>query len=461
MDAGRVCVTGAGGFVASWLVKLLLSNGYKVNGTVRNPGDEKNAHLKELHMPSENLLLCKADLLDYEALLSAVQGCEGLFHVACPVPYHELLDPESEVIAPAITGTLNVLKACSEVGVRRVVVVSSVMSVMKNPKWPKDEVMDESCWTDEEYYRNIKGWYGLAKTLAERAAWEYAGRLAEHGDRLPCNGSWTTVATHGPPKPLPNRFLHFVDARDLADALLLVYEKPQSSGRYICAPHRCDIRKVVNLMKNMYPHYKYLENYQVCYHGDLLKFDQVTRSCFPSFISSRQASNQTTSSQRWAGLARTFSSRPVGNDVIGIDLGTTNSCVSVMEGKEQELRLPLFQINAKGELLVGTPAKRQAVTNPTNTLFGTKRLIGRRFDDPKLRKELKMVPYKIVKAPNGDAWVEMNGQQYSPSQIGAFVLTKMKETAEAYLGKSVSKAVITVPAYFNDAQRQATRMLEE
>ncbi|KAG0467323.1 hypothetical protein HPP92_018284 [Vanilla planifolia] len=180
----------------------------------------------------------------------------------------------------------------------------------------------------------------------------------------------------------------------------------------------------------------------------------------------RQASNQTTSSQRWAGLARTFSSRPVGNDVIGIDLGTTNSCVSVMEGKSPKVienaegartTPSIVSINAKGELLVGTPAKRQAVTNPTNTLFGTKRLIGRRFDDPQTQKELKMVPYKIVKAPNGDTWVEMNGQQYSPSQIGAFVLTKMKETAEAYLGKSVSKAVITVPAYFNDAQRQATK----
>ncbi|RWV90894.1 hypothetical protein GW17_00046862, partial [Ensete ventricosum] len=159
-----------------------------------------------------------------------------------------------------------------------------------------------------------------------------------------------------------------------------------------------------------------------------------------------KGSHGTPLTQRWAAAAaaRAFSSKPVSADVIGIDLGTTNSCVSVMEGK-------------KGELLVGTPAKRQAVTNPTNTLFGTKRLIGRRFDDPQTQKELKMVPYKIVKAPNGDAWVEMNGQQYSPSQIGAFVLTKMKETAEAYLGKSVSKSVITVPAYFNDAQRQATK----
>lgn len=117
----------------------------------------------------------------------------------------------------------------------------------------------------------------------------------------------------------------------------------------------------------------------------------------------------------------------------------------------------MVAFNQKGELLVGTPAKRQAVTNPTNTLFGTKRMIGRRFDDPQTQKEMKMVPFKIVKAPNGDAWVEANGQQYSPSQIGAFVLTKMKETAESYLGKSVSKAVITVPAYFNDAQRQATK----
>ncbi|XP_077215912.1 heat shock 70 kDa protein, mitochondrial-like [Tasmannia lanceolata] len=171
-------------------------------------------------------------------------------------------------------------------------------------------------------------------------------------------------------------------------------------------------------------------------------------------------------SQRWAAAARTFSSKPAGSDVIGIDLGTTNSCVSVMEGKNPKVienaegartTPSVVAFNPKGELLVGTPAKRQAVTNPSNTVFGTKRLIGRRFDDPQTQKEMKMVPYKIVNAQNGDAWVEVNGQQYSPSQIGAFVLTKMKETAESYLGKSVSKAVVTVPAYFNDAQRQATK----
>ncbi|KAK1414579.1 hypothetical protein QVD17_30326 [Tagetes erecta] len=165
-------------------------------------------------------------------------------------------------------------------------------------------------------------------------------------------------------------------------------------------------------------------------------------------------------------IARPFSTRPLGNEVIGIDLGTTNSCVAVMEGKTAKVienaegartTPSVVAFNQKGELIVGTPAKRQAVTNPTNTVFGTKRLIGRRFDDPQTQKEMGMVPYKIVKAPNGDAWVEANGQKYSPSQIGAFVLTKMKETAEAYLGKTINKAVITVPAYFNDAQRQATK----
>ncbi|KAM7263430.1 hypothetical protein ACFE04_001113 [Oxalis oulophora] len=165
--------------------------------------------------------------------------------------------------------------------------------------------------------------------------------------------------------------------------------------------------------------------------------------------------------------ARHYCIKPAARgDVIGIDLGTTNSCVAIMEGKSPKVienaegartTPSVVAFNQKGELLVGTPAKRQAVTNPTNTVFGTKRLIGRRFDDAQTQKEMKMVPYKIVKAPNGDAWVEANGQKYSPSQIGAFILTKMKETAEAYVGRIINKAVVTVPAYFNDAQRQATK----
>lgn len=155
-----------------------------------------------------------------------------------------------------------------------------------------------------------------------------------------------------------------------------------------------------------------------------------------------------------------------GNEVIGIDLGTTNSCVAVMEGKTakvienaegQRTTPSVVAFTDKGERLIGLPAKRQAVTNPTNTVYATKRLIGRMYDDAEVQKEIKMVPYKIVRADNGDAWVEAGAQRYSPSQMGAFVLMKMKETAERYLGRSVSQAVVTVPAYFNDHQRQATK----
>ncbi len=152
--------------------------------------------------------------------------------------------------------------------------------------------------------------------------------------------------------------------------------------------------------------------------------------------------------------------------VIGIDLGTTNSCVAVMEGKTPKVienaegmrtTPSMVAFTDDGEVIVGLPAKRQAVTNPENTFFAIKRLIGRRWDDPMVEKDKKLVPYKIVKAGNGDAWVESHGKQYSPSQISAFILQKMKETAEAHLGQKVEQAVITVPAYFNDAQRQATK----
>lgn len=152
--------------------------------------------------------------------------------------------------------------------------------------------------------------------------------------------------------------------------------------------------------------------------------------------------------------------------VIGIDLGTTNSCVAVMEGGKPKVienvegtrTTPSIVAFAKdGERLIGQPAKRQAVTNPENTIFAVKRLIGRRFDDPMTKKDMELVPYTIAKGTNGDAWVKAGGEDYSPSQISAYILQKMKETAEAYLGEKVEQAVITVPAYFNDAQRQATK----
>ncbi len=152
--------------------------------------------------------------------------------------------------------------------------------------------------------------------------------------------------------------------------------------------------------------------------------------------------------------------------VIGIDLGTTNSCVAVMEGSHPKVienaegmrtTPSMVAFSSDGERLIGLPAKRQSVTNPENTLFAIKRLVGRRFDDEMVKKDINLVSYKITRADNGDAWVEAHGRKYSPSQISAFILQKMKETAEAYLGEKVDKAVITVPAYFNDAQRQATK----
>jgi molecular chaperone DnaK len=152
--------------------------------------------------------------------------------------------------------------------------------------------------------------------------------------------------------------------------------------------------------------------------------------------------------------------------VIGIDLGTTNSCVAVMDGSKPKvlensegsnITPSIVAFVDDGERLVGLPAKRQGVTNPTNTFFAIKRLIGRRYDDPMVEKDKHLVPYKIIKGPNGDAWVEANGKQFSPAQISAYILQKMKETAEAKLGETITEAVITVPAYFNDAQRQATK----
>merc|ERR1712241_1161273 len=188
--------------------------------------------------------------------------------------------------------------------------------------------------------------------------------------------------------------------------------------------------------------------------------------------SSRQFSGLTSNpAQTATALAQRmevrYKSYGVKGAVIGVDLGTTNSCVAVMEGKAAKVienaegartTPSVVAFTAEGERLAGMPAKRQAVTNSENTFYATKRLIGRRFDDAEVKKDMNMVSYKIVKSSSGDAWVQStDGKVYSPSQIGAFVLTKMKETTEGYLGTNVKNAVVTVPAYFNDSQRQATK----
>ncbi|AQL04877.1 Cinnamoyl-CoA reductase 1-like [Zea mays] len=271
-----VCVTGAGGFIASWLVKLLLCRGqYKVRGTVRDPGASKNAHLKVLEGAGERLQLVKADLLDYSSVASAIAGCEGVFHVASPVPSGRSSNPEVEVIGPAVTGTTNVLKACYEAKVGRVVVVSSCAAVYANPNYPKGKVFDEDCWSDEAYCRKNEDWYFVSKTLAEREAFAYAAKTGldvvticpslVFGPLMQptVNSSSKIILKYftGDRETVENILRNMVDVRDVADALLLAYEKPEASGRYICSSHAIKVADMINILKTLYPSYPYPKNF--------------------------------------------------------------------------------------------------------------------------------------------------------------------------------------------------------
>ncbi|KAB2631983.1 cinnamoyl-CoA reductase 2-like [Pyrus ussuriensis x Pyrus communis] len=324
----KVCVTGAGGFTGSWLVNLLLSKDYVVHGTVRQPGqslpslivytvseyiyvyiyilcahagDSKYDHLNKLEKASENLKLFKADLLDYDSLRLAIEGCSGVFHVASPIPtYLKDSDPEARIfqIMLSIKGTLNVLKACKEAKVKRVVVVSSLAAVVMNLEWPKDQVKDENCWSVPEYMKTTKKWYYLSKTEAEREALEFGKRnglevvtvcpslilgpilqstrkcssflivmtiigISVHIHILRVQGTGHVsclcninglVCVHtratlyecvGDLESLPCNYWTFVDVRDLAEALLLAYKKSEAAGeRYICHSHSIGIRDV-------------------------------------------------------------------------------------------------------------------------------------------------------------------------------------------------------------------------
>ncbi|CAM0870155.1 unnamed protein product [Alopecurus aequalis] len=274
--AGRTttaCVTGAGGFVASWLVKLLLSR-YAVHGTVRDPGDAKNAHLAALDGAAERLRLFKADLMDYGSMAAAVAGCDVVFHVACPVLTSSVANPEVDLLAPALTGTMNVLKACSEAKVKRVVVVSSFAAVMVNPSWPQGKAMDEDSWSDVDYCRTTQNWYCLAKTLAELEALEYAkksgldvvtvcpslviGPLLQ--PTINTSSSMIVDFFKGDNEVM-SKIRNFVDVRDLADALILVYETPEVSRRYVCTSHARKVSDVIDLLKSMYPAYKFASKF--------------------------------------------------------------------------------------------------------------------------------------------------------------------------------------------------------
>ncbi|KAK2660985.1 hypothetical protein Ddye_007518 [Dipteronia dyeriana] len=306
-----VCVTGAGGFVASWLIKLLLSKGYTVRGTVRQPGDEKNAHLYKLDKASENLTLHKADLLDYDSIHEAIKGCNGVFHVASPLPTGPVQNPQVELIEPAVKGTLNVLKSSLEAKVKRVIVVSSGAAVTMNPSWPKDRVKDENCWSDKEFQKKMKNWYGLSKTEAESEAMEFGKSTGLDVVRVcptlvlgpmlqtTANSSsmflvrqlkGTSFSTFSKTfkhiisfvecylsrvidalnvcflytegyESRENKLQKLVDVRDVAEALLLAYEKPEAEGRYICVGHMIMYKDLLDKLKSLYPHYNYPKSY--------------------------------------------------------------------------------------------------------------------------------------------------------------------------------------------------------
>ncbi|XP_018502518.2 cinnamoyl-CoA reductase 1-like isoform X2 [Pyrus x bretschneideri] len=259
-----ICVTGAGGFIASWMVKLFLERGYTVRGTLRNPHDPKNAHLRELEGAAERLTLCRADLLDYESLKEAINGCDGVFHTASPITD----DPE-QMVEPAVNGTKNVIQVAAEAKVKRVVFTSSIGAVYMDPTRGPDVVVDESCWSDLEFCKNTKNWYCYGKAVAEQAAWVEA---KEKGVDLvvvnpvlvlgPLLQSTVNASTMhilkyltGSTQTYANSVQGYVHVRDVALAHILVYETPSASGRYICAEsvlHRGD---VVEILAKFFPKY--------------------------------------------------------------------------------------------------------------------------------------------------------------------------------------------------------------
>ncbi|TKW10507.1 hypothetical protein SEVIR_6G169100v4 [Setaria viridis] len=260
-----VCVTGAAGYIASWLVKLLLEKGYTVKGTVRNPDDPKNAHLKALDGAAERLVLCKADLLDYDAICRAVQGCQGVFHTASPVTD----DPE-QMVEPAVRGTEYVLSAAAEAGtVRRVVFTSSIGAVTMDPNRGPDVVVDESCWSDLDFCKKTRNWYCYGKAVAEQAAWDAARQRGVDlvvvnpvlvvGPLLQptVNASIAHILKYldGSARTFANAVQAYVDVRDVAAAHLAVFESPAASGRHLCAERVLHREDVVRILAKLFPEY--------------------------------------------------------------------------------------------------------------------------------------------------------------------------------------------------------------
>ncbi|KAJ7954149.1 Cinnamoyl-CoA reductase [Quillaja saponaria] len=261
-----VCVTGAAGFIGSWIVKLLLEKGYTVRGTVRNPDDPKNAHLKELEGAKERLCLYKADLLDFESLQAAITGSNGVFHTACPMN-----DNPEEVVEAAIKGTKNVIVAAAEAKVQRVVFTSTIGAVHMDPNRSSHILVTESSWSDIQYCKKTKNWYCYGKTLAEQEAWKMAKEkgvdlvavnpVVVLGPMLQTTLNASSIHIlkylNGYSKTFENATQSYVHVKDVALAHILVFETPSASGRYLCGDtsvlHRGDIVKILTQYFPMYP----------------------------------------------------------------------------------------------------------------------------------------------------------------------------------------------------------------
>ncbi|KAK2982730.1 hypothetical protein RJ640_025146, partial [Escallonia rubra] len=266
-----VCVTGGSGFIGSWLVRLLLDRGYTVHATVRDLHDDRETkHLEALEGAESRLRLFQIDLLDYDSIVAAVTGAAGVFHLASPCIVEQVQDPEKELLAPAIKGTINVLTAAKDLGVRRVVVTSSVSAITPSPTWPADVVKREDCWTDADYCKQKKVWYPLSKTLAEKAAWEFAKEKnldvvvvnpgTVMGPILPptINASMLMLLRllQGCTDIYEDYFMGSVHVKDVALAHILVYENTSATGRHSCVEAISHYGDFAAKVAELYPEYK-------------------------------------------------------------------------------------------------------------------------------------------------------------------------------------------------------------
>ncbi|PUZ54161.1 hypothetical protein GQ55_5G107800 [Panicum hallii var. hallii] len=265
-----VCVTGGSGFIGSWLVRLLLDRGYTVHATVKNLDDEgETKHLLALGGADTRLRLFQMDLLDPASVRPAVEGARGVFHLASPFIL-QAEDPENELLEPAVKGTLNILRAAKDCGAGRVVLMSSQAAMLPNPDWPADKVIDEDCWADVEFLKKLQLWYSVSKTLAEKAAWDFA---AEEGLQMAVLnpgmvlGPMLTPSVNaslqlllqllaGEKLDLADIYIGCVDVRDVAHSLMVLYENPSAQGRHLCLESIERLVDFTNNIADLYPEHR-------------------------------------------------------------------------------------------------------------------------------------------------------------------------------------------------------------